>query len=502
MNKITHFGSSDYINHKFLEYFNSVKERNIHDIIKFLNSKNLTSKQITLSLINMINENMSPNELILHLDILNYFVSSLYDDKKKVYTDILEEKLLFHLGDIENGDLKSIIYQFVIDYSTFYGFSLKKFKLTFPIDRVMLLRRIAELATTKKYLNFFLAYELLNFFSKKDINDLWDIIISLEIEQQIFVFYIFHSYFEDYEKKRYIYSFFSSLEKDEQLKFLPYLRNYYPEKKLFFLNTLNITNEEWSRELNPSWFHKGFFSQASIYYFSDSNSFIFLTEFFDYTKYTFWIECDLNFNFRNSLLFKNPIEFNKINYILNIKNNFPNSLSLKRVDAIAIFNEIMSHIPNKEFSSDLILLNYFVFKGDLKGRALPFDKLEIIESNNYNENFYIDLIDKSFDNFIDINYIKSMIVSEHKLNIKQLTFLLKSPIIVRKIDQYISENKEIIIKKIIFLKKVSFVTGEVKISYYFQDLENQLNSSNNSSFIINISILHDFIFNYIKFTLE
>lgn len=486
--KVTNFKLDKYLNPDLSRF---IKKNISNDFFKTIEeiSNTYNYKEIIPTLLNMLTDEVPQRDFIYYLDLLNHFLSQIFQPDRDYFIGLTKDKLYDKLKVFQKGDAKSILYQFIIDNAPLYDFNLTNLKNAFPIDQIMLLKKIVEIALKKVYLKFFLAYEILLFFDKNDINGLWEIIKTLDENEQIFIFYIFHSYLNDKNRKE-MFKLLSEVDKSEYLKFMPYFQLFYPSKLLYVYNFFDVTSED--MKFDPVKIKNGLFNRTDLFYFSKNNTILLLTDFFEYNKYTFGIEFDFDFNYVNSFIFKQPTLFSKENYFRYLEGKYGNRIDIPFDSGINMFKAIFNKINPMDLSPVFILINHFFFKGTLRGSKYIFKTYDSHFDEIQFENLITEHIsNEKFNNFIDFSLLFSEDVYE--LSKPNKRKYIKSKEFVKKFDDYINENKANILKKIDFLIELSILKHSKQDIYNFLFLSKQHLTKFNENYLKNIDFLNDFV---------
>ena len=478
-NKISFFNK--YINKELAEYLSDNSDRNIVSILEYIKEE-FNPNEVIPTIINLININIESKKLILYLDLINYYISVVSYDKIKYFKELIFEKFVSLLYGITLSENRSIIYQFLIDYSALYDVNIKVLKSKFPIDREMFLKKVVELATEKTYLRFMLMYEVSIFFEKGELDYLWPEINAFGEAEKTLFFNVFINSFNEKNLKK-IFRFIASSPKVIQLKFVATLNFYFKEKKLYFKNILSLTEEEFDKIL-PHKPRNGFFSQSFMYFSPERQRFLLLMNFFEYKKYTLVFESDFNLSLKQAKLIKQPILFNGNFFKNNYRNDFPYMLKINSHFSEKLYKGILFKTGIKNLPAIVSLVNYFTFSNTLMPEEYDFliNKKKIFNKIHLNKEILRLIIDNNFHTFLEFDKFITVKVSHKKDNIKAF---LSSPVFRKNFDDYINENKADILKSLAFIIELAkFVSGKKELIHFLVSVYMDINEKNGKYFEI------------------
>ncbi len=485
--KISFLKFNNYINRNLSEYLSSKTDNNMTEVIEHIKN-NFDKDEVIPTILNTITNDIESKDLIMYLDLINYYISIVSESKLSSFKNLISEKLQHLLSIISKTENRSIIYQYMIDYSPLYDIEIQKLKKKFPIDKEMFLKKVVELASSKTYLRFLLMYEVNVFFSKNEINYMWSNISSYTYKEQTLFFQIFINSFNEKNQKK-IFKFIAKSSQSTISAFIPTLNFYFKEKELYFKNILSITTEEFNNF--PIYQVKnGLFSQTKIFFSSKSNELLFISDFFEYKKYTIIIKADFNLNYINSKIVKQPMIFNRGFFSRNYKKDFPNQLRVDPIIATEIYKGILFNIKASNLDIPISLLNYFTFRNTIKPVQYQFT----IERNLNIEDFYVgkhifnQIIENNLHSFIDLNYLIPKNISYNKKEIKAFIY---SPMFKIKLDKHINKNKLNILNSISLFIELSKSLSNKKniINFFILLYKNIKDTSNNYIEITQLSHL-------------
>ncbi len=493
-NNITFFKIGNYTNHNLVSLIKKNRNTDFTKMIDLI-SEEYDFSEVIPTLLNMITDDITQKEIIFYFDLLNYFFSFPVGEMRDFYLKMMEEKLLNKLKTLEKGDYRSIIYQFMIDYSPLYDFKISTLKMLFPLDQIMLLKKIVEIATKKSYLRFFLAYELLMFFNKNEINNLWLTIKSLPPKEAMFICYLFHTYLTDKYKKE-LFKFLPKVGDSEIKSFYPYLKTLYPSKELYFRNL--FPNIQFDKIQNQQRVRNGFLNRTELYLSSKKDTIILVSDFFEYTRYTSIFEFDTNFKLINSQIFRQPSLFSRDDFMKHIKYTHPYSIEINFDHALTILKAIFYDIEQTDtLPYTYILIHHFFFKGNFKGEKYNFHNIEplLIEISGSKNILYSHINKNYLHFFIDFDTIFDAQVYE--MNKNQQSLYLKSPVFKEKLDNYINLDREMILKKLNFAIELSIIkAGPPEVPHFLKQIYDIL-SVENSEYSGKLQFLESFFKTYL-----
>lgn len=462
--KISFLKFNNYINRNLSEYLSNRIDNNMTEIIEYIKN-NFDKDEVIPTLLNTITNDIESKDLIMYLDLINYYISIVSESKLSSFKTLISEKLQVLLSIISKAENRSIIYQYMIDYSPLYDIEIQKLKKKFPIDKEMFLKKVVELASSKTYLRFLLIYEVNVFFSKNELNYMWPNIASYTNKEQTLFFQIFMNSFNKKNQKK-IFKFIAKSSPDTISTFIPTLNFYFKDKELYFKNILSITKEEFNN-FSIYQIKNGLFSQSKIFFSSKRNELLFISDFFEYKKYTIIIKTDFKLNYISSKIVKQPMVFNRGFFSRNYKKDFPNQLRVDPIIATEIYKGILFNIKRSDMDISISVLNYFTFRNTIKPMQYQFT----IEKNLNIEDFYVgkhifsQIIKNNLHSFIDLEYLIPKNISYNKKAIKAFIY---SPIFKMKLDKYINQNKINILNSIsIFIELSKSLSNKKDIINFF-----------------------------------
>ncbi len=471
--KISFLKFNNYINRNLSEYLSGKTDYNITEIIEYIKD-NFNKDEVIPTLLNIIDNDIESKELIMYLDLINYYISVVSESRLNSFKNLISEKLQNLLSFISKTENRSIIYQYIIDYSALYDIDVQKLKKKFPIDREMFLKKVVELASSKTYLRFLLMYEVYVFFSKNELDYMWPSINLFTDKEKTLFFQIFINSFKEKNQKR-IFKFIAKSTPNTVSAFIPTLNFYFKDKELYFKNILSVTADEFNK-FSVYQVKNGLFSQSKIYFSTKSGELLFLSDFFEYKKYTIVIKTDFRLNYISSRIVKQPMIFNRGFFSRNYKKDFPYQLRVDPIVATELYKGILFKIKTRDLDTSISLLNYFTFRNTMK----PVEYQFTIDRDLKIENFYVgkhifeQIIKNNLHNFIDFEYLIPRNISSNKKEIKSF---IHSHIFKIKIDKYINENKTNILDYIKVFIELSKSLGNKKdiINFFillYRNLEN------------------------------
>ncbi|MBN2695092.1 hypothetical protein JXR93_10540 [bacterium] len=494
-NNITFFKIGNYTNHNLVSFIKKNKNTDFTKMIDLI-SEEYEFSEVIPTLLNMITDDITQKEIIFYLDLLNYFFSFPIGDMRYFYLKMMEDKLLNKLKVLEKGDYRSIIYQFMIDYSPLYNFKISTLKTMFPLDQVMLLKKIVEIATKKSYLRFFLAYELLIFFSKNEINNLWLTIKSLQPKETMFISYLFHTFLTDKYKKE-LYKIISKMGESEIKSFFPYLKTLYPSKELYYRNL--FPNTQFDKIQAQQRVRNGFLNRTELYFSAKNDTILLVSDFFEYTRYTSIFEFDTDFKLINSQMFRQPSLFSREDYIKHLKSSHPFSIEIGFDHALTILKGFFYDISVEDLPYTFILIHHFFFKGNFKGEKYINHNIQplLLETSNSKNILYSYINKNSFHFFFDFdNFFDEQV---YEMSKTQQSLYLKSPIFKEKLNNYIISEKERILKKLNFAIELSIIkAGAPETPHFLKQLYDTINSET-LDYTNKLQYLEPFFKSYLSF---
>jgi len=449
--KIVFFKFNNYVNHNLSNYLEGKKEANINEIIDHIKD-NFDKNEVIPTILNTITNNIESKELIIYLDLINYYISVVSEEKLDYFKKLIIEKLQKILSIVTKAENRSIVYQFMIDYTELYDFDIKLIKKRYPIDKDMFLKKVVELGSSKSYLRFLLMYEVSIFFSKNELNSMWSTIVNLSRKEKELFFKIFYNAFNEKNQKK-IFKFLMNSDKETISSFIPTLNFFNKDKELYFKNIFSLTKNDFNN-FKRHQAKNGLFSQSQVFFSPKNQSIVFISDFFEYKKYSLIIETDFNLNYINSKIIKQPTLFNRSFFAKNYKENFKYRIKIDPIIAKEIFKGIVFNADTSNLPLALIVVNFFSFKNTLKEQEYKF----LIDKNLEIEDFYIgkniltQIINNNLHKFIEIEDILPKNISQRKSNIK---LFIESPIFREKLDSYIGQNKNKILNTIKFFTELS-----------------------------------------------
>jgi len=442
--KIRFLNFNNYINRNLSEYLSTRTDNNITEIMEYI-KENFDKDEVIPTLLNMIETDIESKDLIMYLDLINYYISIVSETKLDSFKKLISEKLEKLLSFVSKTENRSIIYQYIIDYSALHDIDIYKLKKRFPIDKDMFLKKVVELAVSKTYLRFLLIYEVAIFFSKSELNYMWSTINHFTTKEKSLFFQIFINSFNEKNQKT-IFKFIASSKASVISTFIPTLNFFFKDKELYFKNILSITSEEF-KDFTTFQIKNGLFSQAKIFFSTKSNELLFVSDFFEYKKYTLIIKTDFNLNYINSKIIKQPMIFNRGFFKRNYKKDFPYQIKIDPIIAKEVYRGILFNIKKPEVPAEILLINYFTFRNTIREKEYKFTVNKNLKIDDFNpgKNIFNQIIKNNLHRFINLETLIPKNISYNKKNIK--SFLL-SPIFKIKFDKYINENKEDILNSI------------------------------------------------------
>lgn len=441
-------------------------------------------QEIIPTILNLISDDLKQRDLLYYLDLLNHFLSRLRGETKQYYINLTKNKVYQKLHSLEKGDYRSILYQFLIDYAPLYQFELQDLKRIFPIDQGMLIKKIVEIAIKKPYLKFFLAYELLLFFNGGDINRHFEQFIAYSEPERFFLYELFHPVLTDPNRKQ----FFKQLLRAGGTyypQFIPHFKTFYPEKDLYLKNTFGIDIKSFQPKNNR--LRNGFLSRSDLLYFSERDTLVLISDFFEYTRYTCVVEFDTDFNHKKSYIFKQPTLFSKSSYLKDYQFHFPNHIELPYHVAFRIFGTVIQSMTPLEYPPAFLLMNQFFFKGYKAWDPVISGFNDAVGSGGEPSSrlgIFVAIKQLGLDRFLPLEeLINPKLLHKGKW---EHTKYLASPIFIQNFNDYIDAHKESVLNRLRFsvelatfrelsLDKINFLkeiyyTIETRSDRYLQNL--------------------------------
>ena len=139
--KITLLKFNNYVNPNLSNYLLNKEDNNnnISEIIEHIRD-NYDKDEVIPTILNIIESDIESKNLIIYLDLINYYISIISDLKIAFFKKLVSDKLQSILVFVTKAENRSIIYQFMIDYSQLYGIDIVSLKKKFPIDKDMFLK--------------------------------------------------------------------------------------------------------------------------------------------------------------------------------------------------------------------------------------------------------------------------------------------------------------------------------------------------------------------------
>jgi hypothetical protein len=223
---------------------------------------------------------------------------------------------------------------------------------------------------------------------------------------------------------------------------------------------------------------------------------IFISDFFEYKKYTLIIETDFNLKYFSSKIVKQPMIFNRDFFFKNYKKDFYYQLRLDPIIAKEMYKGILFKIKKREIDLPLVLINYFTFRNIIENTKYSFTIEKELEIKDFyvGKHIFDQIIKNNLHTFIDLESLLPKNLSYQK---KELKLFLTSPIFKTKFDKYINENKIEVLNSIkIFIEFSKSLNNKKDMINFFILLYKQIRNEKNN--YIEISQLKHLLLFYLS----